>query len=90
MLLTFCKLGLVPPYCRGYLEPPKLEGSSLVVQNMTSLKEYATSSFTQGGVQVQLTLQVRSTWLPRMAELWHGAQSSLVCSMSELGKYARK
>ena len=33
----------------------------------------------------QVTLQVRSTWLPCMAELWHGAQSSLVCSMSELG-----
>ena len=57
MLLTFCKLGLGPPYCRGYLDPPKLEGSALVVQNTTSLKEYATSSFTQDSVQVQLRLR---------------------------------
>ena len=39
----------------------------------------------EGELGVPLTLQVRSTWLPRMAELWHGAQSLLVCSMSELG-----
>ena len=57
MFFTFCKLGLGPPYCRGYLEPPKLEGSALVVQNTTSLKEYATSSFTQDSVQVQLRLR---------------------------------